>query len=132
DAEQVDLGDVLVLLDGGLLRRVLGEAAEVQVGAAVGPRLPAQLVGVGDVVVVAVEVGVHVVAACVSELGAGDAVGVVPAERRGGRVRRGRLEGEAAVLRALVGPGGDVVGGLRGPVGLGHPRAGRAVHAQVL
>src|SRR5262249_44359291 len=129
--EQVHLGGVLVLRDGRGLGQVRGEAAEVQGRAAIRAR-GAALVGVGDVVAVAVQVGVDVVAAGVGDLRPGDAVGVVPAERRGGRVGRVNDDGEAAVLRALVGRGDDVVDVVFDPVVLGHHRPDGGADTQVV
>src|SRR5262249_59725851 len=68
--EQVHLGDGLVLRDGRLLRGIEGEPAEVQGGAAVG----APRTGVRNIVVVAVEVCVDVVAAPVRDLPASAAL----------------------------------------------------------
>ena len=88
--------------------RVLGgvhREVEAQPGAAARARAE-----VRRVVGVLVEVGVGVVALRRDEVRAGRAVDVMPAERRGDRVRRVRDQRAGGVERALVRPRGDAVG----------------------
>ena len=129
--EEVDHGGVFVRQRP--LRQVEREV-EREAGAAVG-----LAVRVGPLVVVAVEVGVGVVAARDGELGASGAVRVVPAEGRGRRVllardhdagvagRQGRaVEGALAGsgIDAVRGPSGVRAEGLRHAGGVRHHRRG--------
>src|SRR4029450_8653760 len=118
--EQIHLGDVLVLQHGGLLRGIESKPAEIKAGSAVGTDWRA----VGDVVGIPVEMGIDVGAPRVGEFRTGDAVGVMPAERRSGGIGRIRAEREGAILRALVGERNEVVGGVLDPIVQGYEAAG--------